>query len=549
MVSDYMSFTDDGSYQFAFNHSLQVNHSSQPASFVEIPPYLRIPEKRHVADEGVEVFSQSYGEYQPLGDCISVLSAAAEHDLASRGSDCHLDNGRGSISQLAWGTSRTQEDTVRSEHMKRSPTADEYHYHPFKRAKQVDYSVAFELPHLTDAHGEAPISDAASKDLRINRDALPVDLSEIASGSTSRLSRSTCHSSEGECKTELPIGISFSPSFVETNHQSSGFIHPEDIYFSLLDCYPRKHVAVGPDHQADIPALSEEFDPSVHLHHVNDEDDNEKFLGACIVPMPDRPSVAPENAEVTVRRCHCICPDHGSIECVRQHVMEAREKLMETCGQINFIELGLCDMGEFVAQKWTEEEERRFIEVISVNPTSLCKNFWDYLPQYFPSKSIKDLVSYYFNVYMLRKRAEQNRLDPLNIDSDNDEWQESDDGEFVMGDCEGDSVAQTPCDQDDIYNSNGDEEDDFHEEVRDGDACYDCAATIEDHDQEHYGVLKGQTVPKLNFVPRPTVNSQDVVGEDDIQDDSSTSHEGHHNASDTTGGSAFSVQRSASTRV
>ena len=45
----------------------------------------------------------------------------------------------------------------------------------------------------------------------------------------------------------------------------------------------------------------------------------------------------------------------------------------------------------------------------------------------FPSRTKKDIVSYYFNVFMLKVRAEQNRLDPRNIDSDDDEWQGSDD--------------------------------------------------------------------------------------------------------------------------
>ncbi|KAF2313647.1 hypothetical protein GH714_012573 [Hevea brasiliensis] len=40
----------------------------------------------------------------------------------------------------------------------------------------------------------------------------------------------------------------------------------------------------------------------------------------------------------------------------------------------------------------------------------------------------RELFNYYFNVFMLRRRSEQNRFDPLNIDSDNDEWQRNEAG-------------------------------------------------------------------------------------------------------------------------
>ena len=56
-----------------------------------------------------------------------------------------------------------------------------------------------------------------------------------------------------------------------------------------------------------------------------------------------------------------------------------------------------------------------------LNPASLEKNFWNYLPTCLPSKKIEDLVSYDFNVFVLRRRGIQNRVTPDNIDSDDDE--------------------------------------------------------------------------------------------------------------------------------
>lgn len=111
--------------------------------------------------------------------------------------------------------------------------------------------------------------------------------------------------------------------------------------------------------------------------------------------------------------------------------MDAREKLIITLGQEEFMQMGFSHMGESVAQRWTEEEENLFHEVVSSNPESRGRNFWVVLQKAFPSSSFKDLVSYYFNVFVLRKRAHQNRFDRSNADSDNDEWQESGDVEFA----------------------------------------------------------------------------------------------------------------------
>lgn len=83
-------------------------------------------------------------------------------------------------------------------------------------------------------------------------------------------------------------------------------------------------------------------------------------------------------------------------------------------------------MGEDVAHKWTTEEHL-FLEVVLSNPASLVKNFWVVLPLFFLPEVKNELVSCCFNVFMLRKRAEQNWLDPLNVDSDDDVWQGSDD--------------------------------------------------------------------------------------------------------------------------
>ncbi|GJU54653.1 homeodomain-like protein [Tanacetum coccineum] len=100
--------------------------------------------------------------------------------------------------------------------------------------------------------------------------------------------------------------------------------------------------------------------------------------------------------------------------------------MKENIGRERFLALGFDNMGEVVSCKWTEEDEQLFHDVVYSNPASLGKNFWDHLEETFPSRTNQEIVSYYFNVFVLQRRAEQNIYDPTNADSDDDEWQGSD---------------------------------------------------------------------------------------------------------------------------
>uniref|UniRef100_A0A1D1ZCN7 AT-rich interactive domain-containing protein 2 n=1 Tax=Anthurium amnicola TaxID=1678845 RepID=A0A1D1ZCN7_9ARAE len=540
MVSSHSekSFLDDESHQFECKESCRVNCSSQATSFVEIPLYQDIPEKPLVAgEESDEVFSHSQGDYRPIDASISESPVTAKQSSGSRRPKSQYDSDPGNFCSPKSIALNSREDVARSEHMKRPLTIDRSHQHLYKRARQVDdYDLPFYFKLSRAAYVEPLISVAACKEFRNNRDTCHEEPSGNASGSSSSLSWVPNNPSEGECRSEQPMQI-LSPYSAVNKDQSSGFIRAEDVYFFALDYYPRRYVALGPDYQADIPTWSprpikssSKESHSVYFDHVTDEDADEKFMGTHIIPMPDFTAVAPEASIVPVTRSACSCHDEGSILCVKQHVMEVREKLKEMLGLAIFNEMGFCDMGEYAAEKWTEEEEQTFLEVVSANPASLGKNFWEHLPRFLPSRTSKELVSYYFNVFVLRKRAEQNRLDPLNIDSDNDEWQESDDGEFATEDCGSDSVVETPGDQDDAYNNDSHEEDGMYEDNGDGDASDDFIVD-EDHSQEFDDFSKGQIHPKSSFVPGIQHRGIDVhsVAEDhDVQDDSCTSYEAQH---------------------
>ncbi|KAJ0253368.1 hypothetical protein HA466_0110660 [Hirschfeldia incana] len=231
---------------------------------------------------------------------------------------------------------------------------------------------------------------------------------------------------------------------------------------------PRKQVPIGSDYQADIPEC------------VKEEVSEEQVMGGeCVIPIPDRET---EVFEIGKGRKECICVDKGSIRCVQQHIMESREGLFGTIGYERCLNIGLGEMGEEVAGKLTEEEEDLFHEVVYSNPVSLDRDFWKHLKSAFPSRTMKDIVSYYFNVFILRRRAVQNRSRSLDVDSDDDEWQAEYDNAFYG--------PETPVEKTVESLSRGEEDscmsDDFqsnvNREVSDfGNYWRHCNDLVEDH--------------------------------------------------------------------
>ncbi|XP_057417716.1 uncharacterized protein LOC130711939 isoform X2 [Lotus japonicus] len=225
----------------------------------------------------------------------------------------------------------------------------------------------------------------------------------------------------------------------------------ENSYSMLFKHPPTTPVPVGPDHQADIPAWDSSATSRPNPDAAGDNKDEERLMGTCIIPMPQMKLSIYDNEEVGKGRTDdCSCGDRGSVRCVRQHIVEAREELVKSIGKKIFADLGLADMGEQVADKWSAEEEQLFLKVIFNSPVTLDKTFWDYFPIAFPLKTKREMVSYYFNVFMLRRRGEQNRNSLLAIDSDDDEWQGSGDGNGIeTGNDDEDCVTESPESQDD----------------------------------------------------------------------------------------------------
>ncbi|XP_057514309.1 uncharacterized protein LOC130796044 isoform X1 [Actinidia eriantha] len=371
-------------------------------------------------------------------------------------------------------------------------------------------------------------------------------------GSNSNTSRANRSMTEEDYGSEAPFHLLFSPEYYNPDRPTRTLVRSEEKNASLLECRPQKVVPVGPDFQADVPEWgaqgaknasdgSDGIEPSTTFTRtseldLSDHNDVEtKLAEICVIPMPEfGPSAYNDEKVGDGRSDCCYCFDSGSFRCVQQHIKEAREKLWRTLGQERFLELGFSDMGEVVADKWSQEEELLFREVVFSNPASLDKKFWDHLSRVFPSRSKKDIVSNYFNVFMLQIRAVQNRYDPMNIDSDNDEWHWSDDsGDDEVGTAEEDedSVVESPvCHNDPSH----DEilENDSHE-YNDDVPCpgYNFENIVVGCDEGTVNVLETCPTTLLsNCGPEHLWDekgnralSQDEKGDRDVQDDSCTS--------------------------
>ncbi|CAK7338583.1 unnamed protein product [Dovyalis caffra] len=356
--------------------------------------------------------------------------------------------------------------------------------------------------------------------------------------------------------------LSFFPEYFDHGHQLRALLEPEEVCSSLD--YPfQKPVSVGPEHQAYVPEWDsqasstslnqlDESNLQVALAHSSspgvmiDGGYEENLMGTCVLSMPEQEASADYCYGAT--KGDCGCPDAGSIRCVKQHVSEARLKLRQNLGEEIFEGLGFCDMGEVVANKWTAEEEKTFHEVVLSNPVSLGKNFWDNLSVTFPSRTIMELVSYYFNAFMLRKRAEQNRFDPLNIDSDDDEWQRI---ECETVEEDEDSAVESLTGQDSSIYCQEDHPKKCNEYVEDGDEVVASkegdddmvhrAATDEEYEGDvddfsgaQVGIYHGECGgdPGAKYFSGIAGNNADDC---DIQNDSCTSYEHHQDSIDCYG--------------
>ncbi|GMN54247.1 hypothetical protein TIFTF001_023382 [Ficus carica] len=360
------------------------------------------------------------------------------------------------------------------------------------------------------------------------------DIESGGPGSFSFSSWPTSSTSEEDSLSEAPFQFSFFPEYFTPERPARTAARCEDIYKLLLNYPPRKTVPIGPDHQANVPPWVQQCANKISSpSHQSEEasksevEGGKMLMGACIISMPELASPAYADPKVGKGRTDCSCEDKGSYSCVRKHIAEAREELVKSLGAEKFKELGFCDMGEQVAERWSEEEEQTFHQVVFYNPFSMGRNFWDKLSSAFPSRTKKEIVSYYFNVFMLQKRAEQNRFDPAEIDSDNDEWQGTDDfgdnGVVISEEDGDDMVVESPVRGDDAGNAKTQVDNllECNEDVAD-DSC-DGYVNLDSNAPKSPEISETRSEKLSNYGSGHIIQPRDGKGDQDVQDDSCTS--------------------------
>ena len=189
----------------------------------------------------------------------------------------------------------------------------------------------------------------------------------------------------------------------------------------------RKRIPIGSHFQVQVlpwngitDSIHKEIDGQVDGIECSN-DDHDYRGGSRIWPLVGSSKVPKHDINVGRGRSPCCaCTSPMSVECVRRHVLEERERMKKELRDA-FTLWGFNDMGEMVSQDWTKNEEMIFDRTVKMNPFSLGKNFWNELPTALPSKTMPELVSYYFNVFVVRRRAIENRIAPESVDSDDDE--------------------------------------------------------------------------------------------------------------------------------
>lgn len=167
------------------------------------------------------------------------------------------------------------------------------------------------------------------------------------------------------------------------------------------------HVSVGLSFQAEIPEWT----------GVASESDS-KWLGIQMwAPEDEHNNTLIQKHPIGKgRQSTCDCSVSGSSACIRFHIAEKRLELKVALGVRLFYRWKFNRMGEEVSLSWTIEEEKRFKAMVLQDSTS-----WNNAVRLFPGKKRENLVSYYFNVFVHRRRSYQNRVTPESIDSDDDE--------------------------------------------------------------------------------------------------------------------------------
>ncbi|XP_056861529.1 uncharacterized protein LOC108847527 [Raphanus sativus] len=163
-------------------------------------------------------------------------------------------------------------------------------------------------------------------------------------------------------------------------------------------------IPVGPGFQAEIPVWIAPTKKGKFYGSPGDSD-TLRWLGAGVWPTYSLKKKVYYKKIGEGRPDSCPCPTPGSTDCVKLHIKEARELLEKETGGA-FYTWKFDEMGEVGSKSWTAKEEQKFRSLVKKNPLSNRDGFWKYASKAFPRRSEKDVISYYYNVFLNHRNTD-----------------------------------------------------------------------------------------------------------------------------------------------
>ncbi|OEL25034.1 hypothetical protein BAE44_0013950 [Dichanthelium oligosanthes] len=110
----------------------------------------------------------------------------------------------------------------------------------------------------------------------------------------------------------------------------------------------------------------------------------------------------------------CKCSHPGSEVCVGVHVKEAWKRVKYQLGERAFRNCGFDAMGERVLKLWTAEEKKKLPDIEKSVPQNNHEDFMKIALKQFSSERTMDLAKYYYNIFLPKRLASQNRAEATN---------------------------------------------------------------------------------------------------------------------------------------
>ncbi|CAA0400543.1 unnamed protein product [Arabidopsis thaliana] len=183
----------------------------------------------------------------------------------------------------------------------------------------------------------------------------------------------------------------------------------------------RPAIPIGPRFQAEIPVW---IAPTKKGKFYGSPGDSNtlRWLGTGVWPTYSLKKTVHSKKVGEGRSDSCSCASPRSTNCIKRHKKEAQELLEKEINRA-FSTWEFDQMGEeIVLKSWTAKEERRFEALVKKNPLSSSDGFWEFASNAFPQKSKKDLLSYYYNVFLIKRMRLLKSSAANHIDSDDDHY-------------------------------------------------------------------------------------------------------------------------------